>query len=141
MCVLSNVQLLASTWTIAPQAPLPMGFPRLEYWSGLPFPSPGIFLTQGLNLCLYHLLHWQVDSLYCAIWEARNNSWHLVNTHICVWRRHWHPTPVLQPGKSHGQRSLVGCSPWGREESDTTERLHLPFALSCTGEGNGNPLR
>ena len=40
-------------------------------------------------------------------------------------RRQWHPTPVLLPGKSHGQRSLVGCSPWGREESDMTERLHF----------------
>ena len=37
----------------------------------------------------------------------------------------WHPTPVLLPGKSHGWRSLVGCSPWGHEESDTTERLHF----------------
>ena len=35
------------------------------------------------------------------------------------------PTPVLLPGKSHGRRSLVGCSPWGRKESDTTERLHF----------------
>ena len=34
--------------------------------------------------------------------------------HVCVWRRQWHPTPALLPGKSHGQRSLVGCSPWGR---------------------------
>ena len=40
-------------------------------------------------------------------------------------RRQWHPTPVFLPGKSHGWRSLVGCSPWGRLESDTTERLHL----------------
>ena len=56
-------------------------------------------------------------------------------------RRQWHPTPVLLPGKSHGQRSLVGCSPWGREESDTTERLHFRFSLSCIGEGNGNPLQ
>ena len=101
-------------------------------------------------------------------------------------RRQWHPTPVLLPGKSHGWRSLVGCSPWGREESDmsdftftfhfhalekemathssvlawripdsgslvgcslwgceesdTTERLYFHFSLSCTGEGNGNPL-
>ena len=39
----------------------------------------------------------------------------------------WHPTPVLLPGKSHGQRSLVGCSPWGCEELDTTERLHFNF--------------
>ena len=36
------------------------------------------------------------------------------------WRTAWHPTPVLLPGKSHGQRSLVGCSPWGLEESDTS---------------------
>ena len=42
-------------------------------------------------------------------------------------RRQWHPTPVLLAGKSHGQRSLMGCSPWGREESDRTERLHFPF--------------
>ena len=54
-------------------------------------------------------------------------------------RRQWHPTPVLLPGKSHGPRSLVGCSPRGREESDTTERLHFHFSLSCIGEGNGNP--
>ena len=56
-------------------------------------------------------------------------------------RRCWHPTPVLLPGKSHGWRSLVGCSPWGREESDTTEQLHFHFSLSCIGEGNGNPLQ
>ena len=56
-------------------------------------------------------------------------------------RRRWHPTPVLLPGKSHGQRSLVGCSPWGCEESDTTEQIHFHFSLSCTGEGNGNPLQ
>ena len=54
--------------------------------------------------------------------------------------RQWHPTPVLLPGKSHGLRSLVGCNTWGREESDTTERLHFHFSLSCIGEGNGNPL-
>ena len=56
-------------------------------------------------------------------------------------RRQWHPTPVLLPGKSHGRRSMVGCSSWGRYESDTTERLHFHFSLSCNGEGNGNPLQ
>ena len=40
------------------------------------------------------------------------------------WRRKWHPTPVFLPGKSHGRRSLVGYSPWGQKESDTTEWLH-----------------
>ena len=54
--------------------------------------------------------------------------------------RQWQPTPVLLPGKSHGQRSLVGCSLWCRYESDTTERLHFHFSLSCIGKGNGNPL-
>ena len=56
-------------------------------------------------------------------------------------RRQWQPTPVLLPGKSHGRRSLVGCCPWGRYESDMTERLHFHFSLSCIGEGNGNPLQ
>ena len=42
-------------------------------------------------------------------------------------RRQWHPTPVLLPGKSHGQRNLVGYSPWSRKEFDTTERLHFHF--------------
>ena len=58
-----------------------------------------------------------------------------------MWRRQWQPTPVLLPGKSHGWRSLVGCSPWDCQESDMTERLHFHFSLSCIGEGNGNPLQ
>ena len=41
------------------------------------------------------------------------------------WRRKWQSTPALLPGKSHGRRSLIGYSPWGRKESDTTERLHF----------------
>ena len=56
----SRVQLLATLWTVARQAPLSMGFLRQEYRSGEPFPSSGIFLIQGLNL---HLLHCQADSL------------------------------------------------------------------------------
>ena len=48
---------------------------------------------------------------------------------VSVQRRQWQPTPVLLPRKSHGWRSLVGCSPWGRWESDTTEWLHFHFSL------------
>ena len=55
--------------------------------------------------------------------------------------RQWHPTPVPLPEKSHGWRSLVGCSPWGCEESGTTEWLPFHFSLPCIGEGNGNPLQ
>ena len=65
----------------------------------------------------------------------------IVTTYTYIRRRQWHPTPVLLLGKSQGQRSLVGCSPWGRQESDTTERLHFHFSLSCIGEGNSNPLQ
>ena len=68
-------------------------------------------------------------------------------------RRQWHPTPVLLPGKSHGRRSLAGCSPWGCKESDTTERLHfhalekemathssvLAWRIPGTGEPGGLP--
>ena len=56
--------------------------------------------------------------------NSRPSSW---ITLICVVVRQWHPTPVLLPGKFRGRRSLVGCSPWGLEESDMTDRLHFHF--------------
>ena len=56
-------------------------------------------------------------------------------------RGRWHPTPVLLPGEPHGRRSLVGCSPWCREESGTTDGLRFHFSLSCIGVGHGNPLQ
>ena len=66
----------------------------------------------------------------------------LIDTYYVSGRRmQWQATPVLLPGKSHGRRSLVGCSPWGHWGSDTTELLHFHFSLSCIGEGNGNPLQ
>ena len=43
------------------------------------------------------------------------------------WRRARQPTSVFLPGESHGQRCLVGYSPWGRKESDTTERFHIMY--------------
>ena len=46
----------------------------------------------------------------------------------------WQPTPVFLPGESHGQRSLVGCSPWGLKESDTTEQIHFTFLSFTLGE-------
>ena len=83
------------------------------------------------------------------------------------WRRKWQPTPALLPGESHGRRSLVGYSPWGCKESDTTEQLHFPTLSGgfpdgsvvknppanaghvdlipgsgrSPGEGSGNPLQ
>ena len=62
VCVqsLSHVRLFVTPWTVVHQAPLSMGFSRQDHWSGLPFPLPGIFITQGWNPLL---LHWQVDAL------------------------------------------------------------------------------
>ena len=57
---LGRIQLFVTLQTVAHQAPLSTGFPRQEYWSGLPFPSQGIFPTPELNLCL---THWQANSL------------------------------------------------------------------------------
>ena len=96
-----------------------MGFSRHEYWSGVPLPSPWHDQYYNFLVLLLYITYSSVSTL----------------------RRQWHPTPVLLPGKSHGRRSLVGCSPWGSEESDTTERLHFHFSLSCIGEGNGNLLQ
>ena len=74
-----------------------------------------------------------------CLWFKPSSLWHFC--YIVNLGRQWQPTPVLLPGKSHGRRGLVGCSPWGCQESDTTERLHFHFSLLCIGEGNGNPLQ
>ena len=81
--------------------------------------------------------------MFCSMHSQQNLTGPLISTTLSPTsrRRWWHPTPVLLPGKSHGRRSLGGCSPWGREESDTTERPPFHFSLSCIGEGNGNPLQ
>ena len=74
-------------------------------------------------------------------------AWRILNITLLVcemsafgWRRQWHPTPVLLPGKSHGQRSLVGCSPWGCKESDTTEQL-VNANVTCTWISRVNMLK
>ena len=86
------------------------------------------YLTFQILFGFYNLL----------VLSSKLNFWHML---ILYWRRQRHPTPVLLPAESHGWRSLVGCSPWGREESDTTDRLPFHLSLSCIGEGNGNPLQ
>ena len=65
----------------------------------------------------------------------------MLDCKLTYWRRQWHPTPVLLPGKSRGRRSLVGYNLWGCKESDMTEQLHFHFSPSCMGEANGNPLQ
>ena len=107
----SCVWLFVTLWTIVHEAPLFMGFSRQEHWSGLPCPSPGDLPDLGIEPASLLSLP----------------SLALAGAFFTTWRRQWQPTPVLLPGKSHGRRNLVGYSPWGRKESDTTERLHFHF--------------
>ena len=78
------------------------------------------------------------------IWVAQNSCpTHdpLSSSHINASEKAMAPHSRTLAWKTHGRRRLVGCNPWGRKESDTTERLHFHFSLSCIGEGNGNPLQ
>ena len=79
------------------------------------------------------------DSLFERCRKSLGLIWSSVSDFM--WRRWWHPTPILLPGKFHGRRSLVGWGPYGREELDATELLRFHFSLSHIGEGNGNPLQ
>ena len=78
-CVMSDS--FATPWTVARQAPLSMGFPRREYWSGLPFPFlcifPGIFWTQGSNQSLSCFLHGEVDSVPLSHQESHRITFDL----------------------------------------------------------------
>ena len=106
-------------WTAACQAPLSMGFSRPESWSGLPFPSLGDLEWHLSILVQVVALEWLFIMLLQRLGVCRRENR----------RRQWHPTPVLFPGKAHGQRSLAGCSPWGHKESDTTKQLTLTYVL------------
>ena len=74
-------------------------------------------------------LRWQSVSLQCG--RPRFSPW----VGKISWRRKWQPTPVFLPGESHGWRSLIGYSPWGHKESDTTERLHFHYGLPWCSDG------
>ena len=91
------------------------------------FLNAGTVSSSVLQSCYYHdvlLGQWFLEWIYDIYLKGSKHWW---------WRRKWQPTPVFLPGESHGRRSLVGYSPWGRKESDTTEWLHsLTHSLTQT---------
>ena len=95
------------------------------------------YIEKQANMSFFRIL---ITALFSFPFSLRIHSGLLLTSPLDQ-RRQWQPTPVRLPGKSHGWRSVVGCSPWGRQESDTTERLHFHFSLSCIGEGNSNPFQ
>ena len=84
-----------------------------------------------------------------AWWAAVHRvakSWTLLSNftftfHFHVLEKEMAPHSSTLAWKIHGWRSLIGCSPWGRYESDVTERLHFDISLSHNGEGNGNAFQ
>ena len=96
------VWLFATPWTVAHQAPVSMGFSRQEYQSGLPFPPPRYFPDSAI--------------------EPGFDFW----VRKILWRREWQHTPVFLPGESHGQRSLVGFSPWDGRVRHNWAQQHTP---------------
>ena len=83
-----------------------------------PFRTPAYTKILLEDFLLYH---------YALLFRKnnRNKRQRILNLKVGYMNLKWQPTPVFLPGKSHGLRSLVGYSPWGRKESDTTERLHF----------------
>ena len=79
------------------------------------------------SVSFVHLINvWELRFMRYLAWgKVEVCKYGIMQEYVYVWRRQWHPTPVLLPGESHGQRSLVGYSPWGHKESDTTEPLHF----------------
>ena len=121
------------------------GVPQARVLEWVAFPSPGDLPDPGIEARSAAL---QADSLPNESPEQPFSDWYPYKVEKAM-----APTPVLLPGKSHGRRSLVGCGPWGREESDTTERLHFhalekeiathssvpAWRLPGTGEPGGLP--
>ena len=101
-------------------------------------PAALTFLSLSGHDYLFNFIENEVFLFNPQMFETLNYLLHAI---LLNRRRQWQPTPVLLPGKSHGWRSLVGCSPWDCWRSDTTERLHFHFSISCIGEGNGTPLQ
>ena len=80
----------------------------------------GKYITLPAKICIVRAVVFPVVMYRCESWtiskaeSQRIDAYELWYCRRLLWRRRWHPTLVLSPGKSHGWRSLVGCSPWGR---------------------------
>ena len=84
------------------------------YYSLYASTSLKFFIIKGAKLNYLFVSIWKVLHLFISHWLFSKRATSLSLFTFMHWRRQWHPTPVLLPGKSHGWKSLVGCSPWGR---------------------------
>ena len=119
----SHVQLFVTLWTVALQAPLPMGFPRQEHWSGLPFPTPGDLPTQGLSRCFcigrWILYHWsQRGSFPPPTYRIR----------------------IVQPPRALQLISMPGSLAGKESACNVGDPGSIPWSGRSTAEGIGYPL-
>ena len=135
--------LLPSAWSLSITPKPEFLSPLLVFFGALCFTMVKMYTytqeSSPYSVCLLSFHKFVLDIFRAGTLKWFSDTFRTAKS--AVWFVLEHPTPVLLPGKSHGRRSLVGCSPWGREELDTTERLHFHFSLSCIEEGNGNPLQ
>ena len=124
----------AIPWTVAFQASLSIGFPRQEYWSGLPFPPPRDLPNQRSNLSL---LHWQVDSLPLS--HLGSPSLIIREISIKTTMSSSHQSEWQPPKKSTSRASLVKNLP--ANTGDTRNAGSIPGLGRSPGGGNGNPLQ
>ena len=133
----SRVWFFVTLWTVASQVPLSMGFSRQEYWSGLPFPSPGDFLTQGSNLCLLSLLHWQAGCLPLAPSGKPVYTMYIyvsilfqILTQLGYWE-YWAEFPALYSRSWLGGRYSQGVCDWLVHLAVFKMRYHFTM-IKCT---------
>ena len=124
---LGCVLLFVTLWTVAHQAPLSMKFSRQEHWSGLPCPPPGDLPNSGTEPLFLPSLGFPGDTRgkepTCQC--RRHKRWAFDPwVGKIPWRRRGQPTLVFLCGKSHGQRRLVGYSPWSCKELNMTWPLN-----------------
>ena len=135
MATHSSILAWRILWTEEPGRLRPIGSQRVGHdWSGLAHTHAAFHYLTGN--------HWSgcFFLLFCLMITSLKFLSICIGLLVFVREGKGNPLQYSCRENPHGQRSLVGCSPWGREESDTTEWLHFHFSLLCIGEGNGNPL-
>ena len=123
----SCVWLCATLWAVTYQAPLSMGSSWPRDWTWVSCIAGRFFTAKPPGKPMF-------SSTVCQFSTSESFNSSLATAYEGAYQFHlnyqWHPTLVFLSGKSHGWRSLVGCRPWGRKESDMTEQLHFHFSLS-----------
>ena len=158
--VAQSCPTLATPWTAAHQAPPSMGVSRQKYWSGVPLPSPYSSPRKWKSHSQFANSQWVENAEEKGLSRLLSGKESTCQCRKCKrlefdpwvrqipWRRKWQPTPVSLSGKSHGQRTLVGYSPWDCKGSKMTKHAYKYIRIwprsmwdlsALTKDGNCTP--